>query len=523
MAPPNPDIRSRIDRWNDMPMSITNQGALATMISDPCHPSWPDVSLEFPAESGQIYGENLSLWVGALIDSDGFSAPRVSVALDGWFSVNEFFPGENSPIEERSDRDTVNCFGSPIFNSDAVADHEYTATFSDTMTDAFWVDDDPVDGPHRPLGVEVMLTTYSYIDPPCRRIYWIRYHIANIGDQLLKNLYVGTLLDVGVLQRSESPAPGDDFCGFNAVHDFAYWHDNDGRAAGDSSGDDFTVPNVVGMCYLNPILDQRTSFNWWVSDGESQYDFGPSWEDHCSSDSLAWTAIYGTPVGDLHKYQIMSNGETDYDYVYYWNSWTPPDSDLWCPTPPDSRRESYEPRMLYSFGPLGIPWYQDANNRWVYRLSPGESIDVWAAIASGVQFHTHAHPQPHSRPIDPSLYDFSLIEDHMDWVHGNLCLNWTGADIPKPPVPQSFSFNPIYPNPFNSSARIAFMLPLSNRVVIKAYDVLGRQAASIADQVYAPGAHDLDWNAEGLASGIYFVQAKVNGQVLATQKAVLLK
>ena len=60
-------------------------------------------------------------------------------------------------------------------------------------------------------------------------------------------------------------------------------------------------------------------------------------------------------------------------------------------------------------------------------------------------------------------------------------------------------------------------------LVVGATGVLGREAAVITNGLYASGTHSVEWNAEGLASGIYFVQASVNGRMFATQKAVLLK
>ncbi len=533
-----PSVQEVIDRWNDMPLGQTNWGTFQT-VSDPCEPDSPDVALELPAGSGQEYIYSAALWIGALIDEEGFQTPRVSVGTDGWFnpSINELYPGPNESIIERSRLDTTGCLGNSIYDGNAVADHEYEATFEDTLRDPFWVEQDPVDGAHRPLGLKVTRTTYAMLSETCEHIFWIKYHIQNIGSNFLKNIYVGHFVDTEVRHVSEQSYPPDDLCGFDPVSGAAYWCDNDGRMTGDSSGNDFVTPNVCGLYYLprsvydtlsEEPMDAPTSFNWWLSNGDVGLDYGPSWEAYCDRDSLdlGWTRLYGTPVGDEHKYDLMRNKEIDYPFVHHVNHWPPPngpnEEHAWCLDGPIPNPAPAYVRMLYSSGPMGIFEYIDQSGNYIYRLNPGESFDCWMALVGGLNLHDPNNPQ-HDPWIEPAYFDFSDFRENVGRAISGECFDWAQkSDYPRPIV-RELALEPVYPNPFNSTARVRFSLRTPTNVELLVYDVLGRQAQTLTSRLYDAGTHDVTWNAAGIASGIYFVQARMNEHVLATQKAVLLK
>ncbi|MCL4512127.1 MAG: T9SS type A sorting domain-containing protein [Bacteroidetes bacterium] len=79
-----------------------------------------------------------------------------------------------------------------------------------------------------------------------------------------------------------------------------------------------------------------------------------------------------------------------------------------------------------------------------------------------------------------------------------------------------------YPNPFNPSARIGFRLHKSGFVSLKVYDVLGREVATLINEVRQPGIHSASWNAGSMLSGVYFFRLSVAGQNVV-KKMMLLK
>jgi len=71
-------------------------------------------------------------------------------------------------------------------------------------------------------------------------------------------------------------------------------------------------------------------------------------------------------------------------------------------------------------------------------------------------------------------------------------------------IPHEMQLSQNYPNPFNPSTQIAFSLTHREHVTLKVFDLLGREVATLVDGVQAEGVHDVTFNANHLASGLYF-------------------
>ncbi len=69
--------------------------------------------------------------------------------------------------------------------------------------------------------------------------------------------------------------------------------------------------------------------------------------------------------------------------------------------------------------------------------------------------------------------------------------------------PASYLLTQNYPNPFNPSTSISYQLPTQNHVTLKVYDLLGREVATLVNEVRQPGTYSVQWNAFGVASGMY--------------------
>jgi hypothetical protein len=79
-----------------------------------------------------------------------------------------------------------------------------------------------------------------------------------------------------------------------------------------------------------------------------------------------------------------------------------------------------------------------------------------------------------------------------------------------------------YPNPFNPSTTIPFVLGTASHVRLKVVDLLGRVVTTLQDGRLEPGEHQLTWNAEGIPAGLYLLVAEFD-QRRETRKLVLLK
>lgn len=100
--------------------------------------------------------------------------------------------------------------------------------------------------------------------------------------------------------------------------------------------------------------------------------------------------------------------------------------------------------------------------------------------------------------------------------------SYLDAENPTVGVPSAFAFHSAYPNPFNPSTELRFDLPQGGVTVLKIYDTLGREVATLIDDRLAAGTHVAHFDASSLGSGVYFARL-ISGTNTAVQKIVLLK
>jgi hypothetical protein len=78
-------------------------------------------------------------------------------------------------------------------------------------------------------------------------------------------------------------------------------------------------------------------------------------------------------------------------------------------------------------------------------------------------------------------------------------------------LPQSIGIFQSYPNPFNSSATIAYEVKIKSEVRIAVYNLLGQEIEVIKEGLLNPGFYRVPWNAQNCPSGIYFCRVKTSG------------
>ncbi|MFI5211762.1 MAG: T9SS type A sorting domain-containing protein [Ignavibacteria bacterium] len=96
-------------------------------------------------------------------------------------------------------------------------------------------------------------------------------------------------------------------------------------------------------------------------------------------------------------------------------------------------------------------------------------------------------------------------------------ISHTGNDIPN-----VFSLSQNYPNPFNPSTKIDFSIPKAGLVMLKVYDMLGREVESLVNKEMKPGFYSAAFDASKYATGIYFYKL-VSGGFIETKKMILVK
>ena len=79
-----------------------------------------------------------------------------------------------------------------------------------------------------------------------------------------------------------------------------------------------------------------------------------------------------------------------------------------------------------------------------------------------------------------------------------------------------------YPNPFNPSTTLRYYLPEASLISIKIYDTVGKNVAVLVNEVKTAGTHQIEFNAVGLSSGIYYYSIQA-GTFSETKKMILMK
>ena len=89
-------------------------------------------------------------------------------------------------------------------------------------------------------------------------------------------------------------------------------------------------------------------------------------------------------------------------------------------------------------------------------------------------------------------------------------------------TPVSFNLNQNYPNPFNPATKIEFTLPQSDFVVLKVYDILGEEVATIVNDKLQAGKHTYQFDGSNRASGVYLYRITA-GEFNQVKKMILIK
>jgi hypothetical protein len=89
-------------------------------------------------------------------------------------------------------------------------------------------------------------------------------------------------------------------------------------------------------------------------------------------------------------------------------------------------------------------------------------------------------------------------------------------------VANNFRLSQNYPNPFNPATKINYVVPVSGRVTITVYDVLGREVAAVLNEDLEPGTYQAVFDGSSLSSGVYYYKMTA-GAFSQTRKMMLVK
>ena len=168
--------------------------------------------------------------------------------------------------------------------------------------------------------------------------------------------------------------------------------------------------------------------------------------------------------------------------------------------------------------------------QWHNRDTESDSIVVQRRIGSG-SFDDYAEvAATDSVFIDSSTtagksyyYRLKIMKkDSVEMQSYPNMLNVTATAVMEPNAPVRFGLSDNYPNPFNPTTAISYQLSALSDVTLKVYDVLGREVATLVNEIERPGHYEVQFDGSRFASGVYFYRLVAEGQII-TKKMVLMK
>jgi hypothetical protein len=87
-------------------------------------------------------------------------------------------------------------------------------------------------------------------------------------------------------------------------------------------------------------------------------------------------------------------------------------------------------------------------------------------------------------------------------------------------VPKVFALHQNFPNPFNPSTKIKYDLPKGSIVRLTIYDITGREVEVLVNEFIAAGYHEVTFDSQNLASGVYFY--KIDAGVFSDKKKMIV-
>lgn len=256
---PADDVNNKFTNAGNIALTVTNYGTIGNgFVNFPDQPS-----CEYPINSGIEHLFLGGIWVGGVKNGVTLvSTGAIDVTSGG---RNEGFEYTNAPgqgILERSSLQT-----SPLFRPDAISHQDFVCEFFDTNTTY----NGTVIQNHNPLGVKILLETYTYNFNFANSFVILNYKIINVGqggnNAPIDSLYIGLWTDAVVRNTNITPPGGTSFYnkgadGYIDTLRMAYEYDY--------NGDPGFTDSYIGFKLLGtspkPVTEQtrqRTNFTVW--------------------------------------------------------------------------------------------------------------------------------------------------------------------------------------------------------------------------------------------------------------------
>jgi len=171
---------------------------------------------------------------------------------------------------------------------------------------------------------------------------------------------------------------------------------------------------------------------------------------------------------------------------------------------------------------VSITWSTASEkNNYGFDLERGNDLKSFRQILFIKGIGTTAAKSSYSfmdKDLKPGIYYYRLKQTDLD---GTYKYYYLGSEI-QIGNPAAYKLSQNYPNPFNPSTVIKYAIPNDGMVILKVYDILGNEVASLVNSYQKAGNYNVNFDAHSLSSGIYLY--KIDSENFTdTKKFILLK
>ena len=155
-------------------------------------------------------------------------------------------------------------------------------------------------------------------------------------------------------------------------------------------------------------------------------------------------------------------------------------------------------------------------SQYVYINGYGPDLTHWGPYAELPDIPANAYPIDGEIKLSSPARSIQMV-----MIEGGENVT-TSIDDAAPEVTGSYQLYQNTPNPFNPSTLIGYQLPENVLVILKVFDITGREIKTLIHAHQNAGYHSVELNASDLPSGVYFYQLQA-GLTCETRKLLLLK
>ncbi|MCJ7553275.1 MAG: T9SS type A sorting domain-containing protein, partial [Ignavibacteriaceae bacterium] len=339
-----------------------------------------------------------------------------------------------------------------------------------------------------PIGLEIQTTVYGFNRANMlENSVFKKYKVINKGNYTVKDMYFGYWSDADLGDA------GDDYVGCDTTLNLGYYYNGDNDDGGGSGGSYGIAPPAVGYVLLKGPTDLNKSKNnanlgitafvlpyVWYWPPIEPYIGANEWYNFLQG--LIWdsTNFIDPNTGNPTKF-VLSGDPVNETGWYEGEGWPG------GPSPGDRR-------ALVSSGP--------------FNFAPGDTQEVTIGILI-------SRGESNIQSVGELKKDAAKLQLFYDAYK---------PEIPEPVIelPKFYSLTQNYPNPFNPVTTIKYTIPVASLVTLKVYDILGNEISTLANKVQEADEYSVEFNADGLASGIYIYTISAR-EFSRTKKMVVLR